>query len=116
MDIPAIEAAVARSIEAETVVRSPSELYEGLRARFIAKRIAPQAREAFIHFSASMEPSSTGPTKLVVFLTDEDPQSVIYDPAEGSFGVAWGPTNDKVQYFVDCSTDESVLLAQLLCE
>lgn len=118
MDISAIEIAVDLSISSERSLQAemPAARFEDLITRFLRKRITPAQRAILLDWRDSFHPDVAGETKLVYFLTDCDPQSVIFYPETGNFGVAWGPDADTGMYFDDCSTDKSVLLAEFLCE
>ena len=118
MDISAIERAVDLSVsdERSLQVEMPAARFEDLRARFLRKRITPSPRTILVDWHDSFRSDAHGETKLVYFVTDCDPQSVIFFPDTGHFGVAWGPDAETGTYFDDCSTGKSVLLAEFLCE
>ena len=116
MDVTEVEAAIERSLARESTLKQlESGRLEQLAKSFAASRLTPQIREIYAH--ALGRDTTPLPDKIAVyFITEHDPQSVIFDPASGEFGVAWGPLKDGKAYFLDCLTGGSVLLAQLLCE
>ncbi len=117
MDIQAVDAAIDRSLACESSLQHDMKpgRFEELFESFAANRKTPELRE--IYAQAFWQDTNPRPGKIAVyFVTDQDPQSVIFDPSSGEFGVAWGPLEDGGAYFLDCLAGESVLLAQLLCE
>ena len=116
MDITEVEAAIERSLARESTLKQlESGRREQLAKSFAASRLTPEMRQIYSH--AFCRDTTPLPSIIeVYFVTDHDPQSVIFDPASGEFGVAWGPLKDGGAYFLDCLTGGSVLLAQLLCE
>ena len=111
MDIAAVDAIADASLLAECSLQAElsTERFDALKQRFLSKRISPTPRTVL------SGPTSTE-TKVVYFLTDCDPQSVIFDPVAAEFGVAWGPEAESGTYFDEGQKDKSVLLMEFLCE
>jgi hypothetical protein len=103
MDTVSLSELVERSLAGPREVFIPSGVeasayVDGILSRFLSGRIAPdsrsvQVRSHIVHLVGLPEGEHT-----VYFVTDDDPQSVFYDPHSGSFGCAWGPDAESGRY------------------
>lgn len=79
-------------------VPNPREYIESIRLRFIEKRITPFARPVVIESHVSQRVGIPEGDHTVYFVTDDDPQSVFFDPKTNLFGCAWGPEQASGRY------------------
>ncbi|MES2386095.1 MAG: hypothetical protein V4593_16220 [Pseudomonadota bacterium] len=62
-----------------------------IRTRFVERRIMPELRPVFVEAHITHLVGLPEGEHVVYFVTQDDPQSVFFDPHTESFGCAWGP-------------------------
>ena len=90
-------------------VTDPAAYLEAVRSRFIATRITPSARAVHIEQHVSFMLGLPEGDHVVYFVSEDEPQSVFFDPKTESFGCAWGPESETNRY-VDLGVRSSDVL------
>jgi hypothetical protein len=103
MNAAHIDEVVSKSLTGERSVYvhhvpDPERYVESIRQRFLEKRIVPVLRAVPIQPHVVHLVDLPAGTHMVYFVTEDDPQSVFYDPSSESFGAAWGPDESTGQY------------------
>jgi hypothetical protein len=79
-------------------VPDPQSYVESIRLRFIEKRVSATPRFVVIEPHISHLVSLPPGEHQFYFVTDDDPQSVFFDPNCNLFGCAWGPELPSLRY------------------
>lgn len=79
-------------------VADPERYVQSIRQYFLDKRIVPTLRTIIIQPHIVHLVDLPAGTHTVYFVTEDDLQSVFYDPASESFGAALGPDESTGQY------------------
>ena len=79
-------------------MQNPVEYVAAIHSRFLAKRIQPIRRSVVIEPHVADRLGLPVGDHPVYFVSEDDPQSVFYDPATNLFGCAWGPQLPDLRY------------------
>lgn len=103
MNAAYIDEVVSKSLAGERSVYvhhvpDPERYVQSIRQGFLDKRIVPALRTVIIQPHIVHLVNLPAGTHMVYFVTEDDLQSVFYDPSSESFGAALGPDESTGQY------------------
>lgn len=103
MNAAYVDEVVSKSLAGErslyvSHVADPERYVQSIRQHFLDKRIVPALRTIIIQPHIVHLVDLPAGMHTVYFVTEDDLQSVFYDPASESFGAAWGPDESTGQY------------------